>query len=254
MAKDHQESVIINVYDMYWLNEYAANLGLGIYHSGVEVYGTEYCYGGHPFHFSGIFETTPQDADELGENFKFREALVVGCTNLRSHEVNKIIQEMGRDYKGDQYHLINRNCNHFTHQLVKKLTGQEAPAWINRLASISGSIPFIDRWIPQEWVTPLALQNSLDQNQANNHRSLIPPIPCSMQTQNSDQRQNASSSAREISTAPKTNQSKWRLFQKNTTESSSNGNISEPSTARTNGTNNLPRLWSSSTRASQLEK
>ncbi len=31
----------------------------------------------------------------------------------------RIVQQMGLDYRGDQYHLINRNCNHFSDALAK---------------------------------------------------------------------------------------------------------------------------------------
>ncbi|XP_003379760.1 hypothetical protein Tsp_03414 [Trichinella spiralis] len=40
---------------------------LGIYHSGIEVYNDEYCFGRHKLPLSGIFQITPRNADELGD-------------------------------------------------------------------------------------------------------------------------------------------------------------------------------------------
>ncbi|CAI5452717.1 unnamed protein product [Caenorhabditis angaria] len=155
--------VRLNVYDMYWLNDYASNIGFGIFHSGIEVFGVEYAYGGHPYQFSGVFENSPQDAEELGENFKFKESIIVGETDFTSTDIRKFIKAMGEEFRGDRYHLISRNCNHFSAVFARALTGKDIPGWINRLANLSGSIPFLEKCIPQEWLTPIVLQASVDE-------------------------------------------------------------------------------------------
>lgn len=61
----------------------------------------------------------------------FRESIQVGTTQLSPQRVQQVVQEMGETYKGNAYHLLQRNCNHFSNDLCQQLTGQQAPLWVS---------------------------------------------------------------------------------------------------------------------------
>lgn len=163
--KEHKsQAVFVNIYDMYTVNNYVSAMGVGIYHCGIEVYGVEFGYGGHPFPFSGIFEMTPRDNEELGESFRFKEAIEIGSTDFTRKEIEQIVKLMGREFRGIDYHLINKNCNSFSSQFSKTICGTDIPAWVNRLAYLSTFVPFIERMIPKEWISPIAVQHSVEEH------------------------------------------------------------------------------------------
>lgn len=123
----------------YWINEYTTPIGLGVYHSGVEVYGIEYAYGGHPYPFSGIFEISPKDAEELGEQFRYRQSLPLGYTDFTEMDVRRLVSEMGKNYRGDRYHLMNKNCNHFSSdltQVIKKIDNRKQNHSLCRFSAV----------------------------------------------------------------------------------------------------------------------
>mmetsp|Transcript_31077 Transcript_31077/g.69004 ORF Transcript_31077/g.69004 Transcript_31077/m.69004 type:complete len:204 (-) Transcript_31077:621-1232(-) len=141
--------VFLNVYDLASQNSWSYWCGIGVFHTGVEVYGVEYAYGGHEYDCSGVFATNPRDAPG---QVLFRESIYMGETDLTAVEVQQLVSKLGQEYKGNRYHLLQRNCNHFAGDLCYQLTGKPPPAWINRLASVAVMLHCL---LPASWVPPL---------------------------------------------------------------------------------------------------
>jgi hypothetical protein len=43
-----------------------------------------------------------------------RQSVHVGHTDFTEDDVKRIVAELGKDFRGDRYHLMNKNCNHFS--------------------------------------------------------------------------------------------------------------------------------------------
>ncbi|RAL44522.1 unnamed protein product [Cuscuta campestris] len=122
----------LNVYDLTTINNYLYWFGVGVFHSGIEVHGLEYGYGAHEYSSSGVFEVEPRCCP----GFTFRRSILLGSTDKSPSEVRSFMVQLSRKYHGDSYHLIAKNCNHFTDEVCMHLTGKPIPGWVNRLARV----------------------------------------------------------------------------------------------------------------------
>ncbi|KAG4931356.1 hypothetical protein AAZX31_17G203300 [Glycine max] len=124
--------VYLNVYDLTPINGYAYWLGLGVYHSGVQVHGVEYGFGAHERDTTGIFEVEPRHCP----GFTFRKSIFIGSTDMGPKDVRAFMERLAEEYSGNTYHLIQKNCNHFCEDVCVRLTGKSIPRWVNRLARL----------------------------------------------------------------------------------------------------------------------
>ncbi|GMH27329.1 hypothetical protein Nepgr_029172 [Nepenthes gracilis] len=127
--------VVLNVYDLTPLNHYTYWFGFGIFHSGIQVHGMEYGFGAHDFPASGVFEVEPKSCP----GFIYRCSIPLGRINMPPTEFRIFIENVASEYHGDSYHLISKNCNHFTDDIAWRLTKRHIPGWVNRLARV-GSV------------------------------------------------------------------------------------------------------------------
>mmetsp|Transcript_10590 Transcript_10590/g.14942 ORF Transcript_10590/g.14942 Transcript_10590/m.14942 type:complete len:277 (-) Transcript_10590:42-872(-) len=148
--------VRINLYDLSPTNDCLYPVGLGFYHSGVELNGVEYTFGSGG---SGIFEMVPKeipststDSSEGGAavaagHVVFRESIVMGVYGGGSSGLRVILDDLRSDFGPSDYNLLTKNCNTFSNAFVHSLLGRPIPAYINRLADLGN---FISCLLPKQ--------------------------------------------------------------------------------------------------------
>lgn len=122
---------MLNIYDLSPANDYLFPIGLGLYHSGLEISGREYSYGSGG---SGIFETSPKEAPGA----RFRCQVELGSFDGGTKELNQALDDLRSSggFGSNGYNLMKRNCNHFCNALSWRLLRKPIPAYINRLADV----------------------------------------------------------------------------------------------------------------------
>ncbi|XP_060203716.1 uncharacterized protein LOC132631961 [Lycium barbarum] len=132
-------------------------IGLGgIFHSAVQVYEDGEWSFGFCEQGTGVF-SCPAGKNPM---YTYRECIVLGNTNHSKSEVNQILRELSREWPGQSYDLLAKNCNHFCDEFCERLGVEKLPGWVNRFAhagdaavEIAGTTAFRLRQAKTEIVT-----------------------------------------------------------------------------------------------------
>lgn len=100
----------------------------GIYHTGVEIHGREFAFGGHDQASTGVFCAKAKTV----QGAVFREQIPIGHIQMDQRALRLHVAELSTKWPGNEYDPFKRNCNHFTDFLCQDLVGEDAPAFINR--------------------------------------------------------------------------------------------------------------------------
>lgn len=136
--------VILHVYDVTNSGSDKANntimqinkifkdgIGLGgIFHSAVQVFGDEEWSFGFCEHGTGVF-SCPATKNPM---YTYRESIKLGKTSFSIFDVNQILRELSREWPGQSYDLLSKNCNHFCDEFCERLGVPKLPGWVNRFA------------------------------------------------------------------------------------------------------------------------
>lgn len=59
--------------------------------------------------------------------YTYRECIVLGKTTCSISKVNQILRELSREWPGNSYDLLSKNCNHFCDEFCERLGVPKLP-------------------------------------------------------------------------------------------------------------------------------
>ena len=135
MENRKPEIVYLNIYNVSGLNTLLEWLGVGLYHTSIELYKHEFSYGGHDYDCSGIV------CVEAGNNAGLtqKERIPVGVTYYSEDEIDDIVKAFGDYWIGQDYNPFGHNCNSFTERFLSHIADKEEyyyPEYINRFTKL----------------------------------------------------------------------------------------------------------------------
>ncbi|CAK0896007.1 unnamed protein product, partial [Prorocentrum cordatum] len=108
-------------------NNLSRMLGGGVYHAGVEVYGTEWSYGYIEWG-TGVHKCAPRTAD----GHTYRATQKMGYTRLTQESVGKVLERMKGEWPGKDYQFLEHNCLSFCSAFLQALGLGPLPPWVDR--------------------------------------------------------------------------------------------------------------------------
>lgn len=135
------QPVLLHVYDaterpdVQCLNNCLAVLAMGIFHCGIEVYGSEYSFRKCTFG-TGVFRCQPRQS----EGHTFCESVYVGMTGLSQVAVQHLIKLLENDWPGNAFDVMKCNCCHFCERFSELLGTDGLPMWVKNMTETSACI------------------------------------------------------------------------------------------------------------------
>merc|ERR1719272_1535440 len=117
--------VLVNVYNvtdsgaLAKLNQFTRDMlnSGGVFHAAVHVYGDVEWSFGQTGQGTGVYSSPPREDSQ----HDFREQIELGCSPLSESEFQQLLAEMMREWQGQDYNLLTRNCCSFSNQLCERL-------------------------------------------------------------------------------------------------------------------------------------
>mmetsp|Transcript_15775 Transcript_15775/g.29494 ORF Transcript_15775/g.29494 Transcript_15775/m.29494 type:complete len:216 (+) Transcript_15775:138-785(+) len=114
--------------------------GFGTYHTSLDVGGFNYSFAATSGATSGITKTkaidptSPQALSSCPPGVTYTESLILSSSSPSPSSLSKILNSLSKTFTPTSYHLLNRNCNHFTEALTLSLNLPSYPPYLNRCA------------------------------------------------------------------------------------------------------------------------
>jgi len=139
---DSPMHVMLHIYDVGTsgsatkLNGILRPLGTGVFHCGVEVFGSEWSYSDTLFGGDAIFCCMPRCCP----GHTYIESIPMGRTSMSEIQFLDLIHRLKKEWTSARYDILKRNCCHFSDYLCQRLGVGSIPEWSKSLADTGAAI------------------------------------------------------------------------------------------------------------------